>query len=153
MALDTLSVANSIIDILKANTSTLASSLTSSSEINTINLGDFRSLPITIDAYPAVLVKLVSEDEEFAQIGQRNNKHILQFDLASLVYQSDSAIESDKDCFTLTKNLKSVLKTNITLSNTALLSLPERVEYHPLEIDGVYCSGSLMTFRAEFLST
>jgi len=153
MALNSNSRLNDLVGILSANTSTMAASLTSASSIGMVRAGDARSLPIAIDQYPAVIVKLTRESESFEQIGQRNNKHELEFLIAGCVYQSESAEKSDEDSRILARNIKAILKSNITLSGTALVSLPESVDYFPVDLDGVYCSAALITFRATYLST
>lgn len=153
MALDSRSVLDTLIQLLKDNTATMAGSLTTASSIVTIRPGDARNTPTAIDQYPAILVKLLREEEEFHQIGQRNNTHRLEFALVPLVYVGTSQEASDRDAITLTKNVKGVLKANITLSGTALWSLPMSVDYFPADLDGVYCSASIITFQTNHLST
>ena len=153
MALDVSTVQAAIIQVLKDNTTTMAGSLTTASSIVTIMGGDARSSPTTLDRYPAIMVKAVAEDEKFNQIGQRNNMHELQFAIVPLIYESSNAEQSDKDVLVLTKNIKTVLKSNITLSSTALWSLPGTVDYFAAELDGIYCSASIITLRTFHLST
>lgn len=152
MALDVTTVQDAIVQVLKDNTLTMAASITASG-INTIAGGDARSRPQAIESYPAILVKLLREDEEFGQIGQRNNEHTLEWLIVPLLYESKSTEQSDKDIMTLTKNVKSVLKSNINLSSTALWSLPVSVDYAPVDLDGVYCSAAFITFQSRHLST
>ena len=153
MPLDSQARLDDLLGILRTNTATIAASLTSATTINTVKQGDARSLPVTLGGYPAILVKLSRETESFQQIGQRLNRHELEFTIACIVYQGIDPQTSDEDCVTMTKNLKGVLKSNITLSNTAIMSIPETVDYQPLDLDGVYCSASLVSFRAVYLST
>lgn len=153
MALDTDDVLNAIINVLKANTSTIVASLTSANSLQFVKAGDVRDVPVTIDQYPCVIVRLASEIEEFSQLGQRNNKHELEFEIANLIYNGDQYNTSETDIRKMTKGVKAVLKNNITLSSTALWSLPERVDYFPAELEGTYLSASLITLRTHHLST
>lgn len=153
MALDVDSVLNAVIQVLKDNTTTMAASMTSATDIKTIQAGDARSVPVTIDQYPAILVQLMREEESFAQMGQRNNLHILEFSIVPLVYEGGSASDSDKDVRMLVKNMKAVLKDNITLSSTAISSLPRSVDYFAADLDGRYCSGAMLTFETRHYST
>lgn len=153
MALDIDTVLNAVIQVLKDNTTTMASSLTTASDIKKIQAGDARSIPIPIDQYPTVMVQLMREEEEFAQIGQRNNLHTLTFSIVPLVYEGSSALNSDKDVRTIAKNIKAVLKSNITLSATAISSLPRTVDYFAAELNGTYCSGAVITLETRHLST
>lgn len=153
MALDTLAIGKSIINVLKNNTLTMAASLTSATQINTIKLAKANSRPIDIHGYPAVLVQLVREEESFAQLGQRNNDHKLEWLVVPLLQEGSSAENSMTDIMTLTKNIKAVLKANHKLSSTALYSLPVSVDYVPVELDGVFCSASIITFETNHLST
>ena len=115
MPLDSQARLDDLLGILRANTATIAASLTSATTINTVKQGDARSLPVTLGGYPAILVKLSRETESFQQIGQRLNRHELEFTIACIVYQGIDPQTSDEDCVTMTKNLKGVLKSNITL--------------------------------------
>lgn len=155
MALDVETVLNAVLQTLKDNTLTLAGSLTAATDIKTVKAGDSRSTPVEIGEYPAVLVQLMREAESFAQLGQRNNRHELEFAIVPLVYEGDSAATADKDVRTLSKNIKAVLKSgaNITLSGTALYSLPESVDYFAADLNGTYCSGAVITLRTQHLST
>lgn len=155
MALDTDDVITPIINILKANTGTLATSLTTANHINLIEEGDARSVPVQLTLYPCILVKLAREEEEFAQFGERKNKHELEFEIMPFVYSTESSKTSLKDIRKLTKNIKKVLKDNILLTSTAnvLWSLPETVDYFPGDLDGTFISGSLIGFRTFHLST
>lgn len=153
MALDSDNVLNSIVNVLTANTSTIANSLTSSSDIKFISVGDARNVPVTVDQYPGIMIKLAREVEEFAQIGQRLNKHQLEFDIALLAYSAHKYTEAEQDIRKMTRNVKSVLKNEITLSGTALWSLPEIVDYFPADIEGTYLAASLIFFRTHHLST
>ena len=152
MALDTNDAITAILNVLANNTATMILSLTATN-IVTIKSGDARSIPLDIGKYPAVMVQLTSERERFAQIGQRLNEHTLEFAIVPLVYLSTGATESDNEVRTLTKNIKSVLKSNISLSGTAYSSLPESVDYFVTDLDGTYLSSALITFRAEYRST
>lgn len=152
MALDVETCLQAVVQVLRDNTSTIAGSL-SMAEIRTIREGDPRSAPVAVDEYPAILVRLATEDESFAQLGQRNNLHKLEFLIFPMIHNSAGDIESDKDARTMAKNVKSVLKSNIRLSNTALSSLPKRVDYFGADLDGIYLSSSQITFEAEYLST
>ncbi|MDI6756441.1 MAG: hypothetical protein QME32_00295 [Endomicrobiia bacterium] len=155
MALDVETVLNSVLQTLKDNTITMIASLTTATDILTIKAGDSRSTPVEVGRYPAILVQLMREAESFAQLGQRNNKHELEFAIVPLVYEGDSAETADKDVRTLSKNIKSVLKSgnNITLSGTALWSMPESVDYFAADLNGTYCSGAIITLRTQHLST
>lgn len=155
MALDVDTVLNAVIQTLKDNTATMAASLTTATDIKTIKAGDARATPVTSDSYPAVLVQLMRETESFAQLGQRNNFHELEFAIVPLIYEGSSAENSDKDVRTLAKNIKAVLKAgdNIKISNTALYSLPESVDYFAADLDGTYCSAAVITLRTRHLST
>ena len=153
MALDVRSELESVLRVLKNNTTTMAASLTTASSIVTIKAGDARSVPVAVNEYPAILVKLIREDERFEQLGNRNNRHVLEFEIVPLVYESSGPEESDKDILTLTKNIKSVLKSNIRLSGTALFSMPESVDYFATNLDGTYCSASIISFKVDYLST
>lgn len=153
MPLDSRTVLDAMIQVLRNNTATMAASLTTATDIKTIKAGDARSLPVGVDEYPALLVKLLREEEEFHQIGQRNNMHQLEFAVVPVLYHGASAETSDRDVITLTKNTKGVLKSNITLSGTALWLMPTTVDYFATELDGVYCSASIITVRTNHLST
>ena len=155
MALDADTVLNAVIQVLKDNTLTMAASLTTATNVITIKAGDARNAPLTTDAYPAILVQLMRETETFAQLGQRNNRHELEFAIVPLIYEGESAEASDKDVRVFTKNIKAVLKSgnNITLSGTALYSLPENVDYFAADLNGAYCSGAVITLRTHHLST
>lgn len=153
MALNVDGILESIITILKANTTTVALSLTSSDQINFIGIGDADNVPVEVTSYPAVLVNLVREIERFEQMGQRNNRHELIFYLWPLIYNTDNREASLKDMRKITQNVKSVLKSNITLSNTVLWSLPEEVDYEAFVKIGTFQTGSRITFRTHSLST
>lgn len=155
MALDTDDVLNPIINILKANTGTLATSLTTANHINLIKEGDARETPVQLTSYPCILIKLTREEEEFAQLGQRKNKHELVFEIMPFVYSTQNNTTAVKDIRKLTKNIKKVLKDNITLTTTAnvLWSLPETVDYIIGDLDGVFIDGSIISFRTFHLST
>lgn len=153
MALDTDDVLNAVVNVLTRNTSTMSGSLTSANEIKFIKAGDARDVPVTVDQYPCVLVKLSREVEEFEQIGRRNNRHELEFEIVSLLYSANDYTIAEKDIRKMTKGLKAVLKDNITLSATALWSLPETVDYFPAQLEGDYLSASLTLFRTRHLST
>jgi len=131
----------------------MAASLTTATEINKIDQGDARTLPVDHDSYPAVLVKLMREREEFDQIGQRRNRYELEFSVVPIIHEGSSPQASDRDIMTLTKNTKLVLQSNITLSSTALWTIVDEVNYAPLDINGVYYSASIMTLRTVHLST
>jgi len=153
MPLDVQTMLNSVIQVLRDNTGTFSASLTSSTNIVAINAGDARSAPVTVDQYPHVLVQLLRETEEFDQIGQRNNKVILEYGIVPLIYNATGHRASDADVRTMAKNIKTVLKNNITLSATALSSMPETVDYFVADLDGTYLSAALITFKAEYRSS
>ena len=153
MALDVETVYDSIITILKANTTTIMGSVTSSDELHFVRKGDARNVPQAITDYPGIMVQLLSEKEAFAQLGQRLNDHELTWSIIPLVYNTENETESDKDARTMTKNIKSVLKSNITLSGTAHWSMPSEVDYFAADLNGVFCSASIITFQSKHLST
>lgn len=153
MPLDVVNIQDTLIAILQNNTATMAASLTTATAISTIRAGDARSAPLSLGEYPAIMVKLVSESEEFSQLGQRNNEHKLEWAIVPLIYESSDSSASDEDIMTMTKNIKGVLKSNISLSNTAIGSMPERVDYFPADLDGIFCSAAIITFISKHMST
>lgn len=153
MALDTDLIITKLIDYLTANTTTLSSSLTSSDQIRFIKEGDAETVPTQINMYPGIMVKLSREIEEFDQLGQRNNIHQLEFDIVTLINSSNANPTAVKNSRIFTRNTKAVLKNNITLSNTALWSLPETVDYFPADLNGIHVKASLILFRTHHLST
>lgn len=150
MALDSDNVLNVLVNYLKANTSTMATSLTSSDQIGLVDTGDIDNVPTQIGQYPALIVNLTNEIERFAQLGQRNNHHELVFSIWPLIYFTDRK-QAQKDMRKLVQNVKTVLKNNITLSSTAMSSLPEEVSY--LEPGGTFNAGARILFRTRHIST
>ena len=150
MALDIDNILTSILNVLRANTSTIAASLTSASTIGTIRSS---TAPIAINSYPAIIVKLPDKIEEFSQKGQRKNKHELLFDIIPMISYDIGSSESDKDVRKMVRGTKQVLKDNITLSNTVYSSMPETVEYFPLDLDGIFCSAARLTLKTFVWST
>jgi len=154
MALDVDNVLNSVLNVLKNNTSTIATSLTSSSDIKLIKDGDpLTEAPITLDLYPAILVKLSQEIETFDKIGQRGNKYELVFDIFSMLYSTAGGSTSEKDVRKISQNIKKVLKDNITLSTTAASSMPEQVDYFLAGLEGTFLACSQITLRTFHWST
>lgn len=151
MALDTDNILSSILNVLRANTATIAASLSSSDNI----IGLIRSgiAPIPLSQYPAIIVKLPNKTEDFSQIGQRKNKHEVPFDIIPMISYEVRSSESDKDIRKIVRGIKQTLKNNITLSNTVYWSMPEIVEYFPFDYDGVFCSAAKITFKTYIWST
>jgi len=142
------------LNVLKNNTATIITSLTSATDIKLIKDGDpLTEAPVTLDMYPAIIVKLSQESEEFSQVGQRKNKHELVFDIFSMAYSTVGGSTSEKDIRKMSQNIKKVLKDNITLSATAHYSIPERVDYFPANLEGTFLSCSQITLRTFHWST
>jgi len=146
MALDTDNILTSVLNVLRNNTSTIASSITSVS-IGKIRGGD---APIAMNQYPAIIVKLANKEEEFDQIGQRNNFHDLSFDIIAMLNYDIGTSESDQEVRKMTRGIKHVLKANNTLSNTVAWIITDVVEYFPHVYDGIFVSAAkikLKTFQ------
>ena len=157
MSLDTGAIMTNLINQLSANTTTLVSSLTSSDRIRFIKEGDAEMVPTQINMYPGIMIKLARESEEFSQLGQRstgNSKHDyqLEFVIVTLISSSRGNPTAVADSRIFTKNTKEVLKNNITLSNTALWSLPETVDYFQMDLTGIHVKASIISFRTHHLS-
>jgi len=154
-SLDTDGVLQSVLTTLRDNTATIATSLTTATNINLVKDGDPQvAVPITIDKYPAIIVKLVRELEDFSQVGGSGSKHLyeLEFEIYPMIYQDLGVVESDQDIRIMTKNICQILKANITLSGTALGSLPENIDYFPVDLDGIYLSAAQINFRSHHLN-
>ena len=152
-SLDSDNVLTSVLNVLKDNTATIITSLTTATQINLIKDGDPRvTLPVTINQYPAIIVKLNRETENFTQLGS-SKKHIydLDFEIYPMIYQGQGPAESNQDIRIMSENICKVLKDNIKLSNTAISSLPENIDYEP-DIDGVYCSIARIDFKSQHLN-
>lgn len=157
MSLDTSAIMSNLISHLSANTTTLASSLTSSDRIRFIKEGDAETVPTQINMYPGIMIKLARELEEFSQLGQRSNgnsKHDyqLEFAIVTLINSSRANPAAVADSRIFTRNTKEVLKNNITLSNTTLWSIPETVDYFPANLAGVHVKASIISLRTFHLS-
>ena len=152
-SLDVDGILQSIINVFNNNTATLVTNLTTATQINLIKDGDPNvAIPVTLDRYPAIIIKLAKETEKFSQLGS-STKHLyeLNFEIYPMIYQGLGASESDQDIRIMTKNICKVLKDNIKLSNTAISSLPGTVDYEP-DLDGVYCSVARIDFISYHLN-
>lgn len=162
MALDVETVYRAVVQTLIDATATIAGSLTTD-EVRTIRRGNPMALPIDLTGYPAIAVQLLRESESFAQIGQRNNDHELEFAITPVMNLpmtvdvgqegETSAEQADREIRTMAKNIKAALKANITLSGTAYWSLPESVDYFPAEIKGTFVPAATILFRTKHRST
>lgn len=153
MALDSDAVLDAVLNVLKNNTATIATSLTSHESVRKVDVGDLSSAPIPNTEYPALLVNLTRETEEFAQSGQRKNKHTLEFSIWPLIYTVEGGRTAAlKDARKMVQNTKTVLKDNITLSGTAAYSLPEEVDYD-LGQGGTFQAGARILLRTHHWST
>jgi len=150
MALNTDNILISVLNILRTNTATIAASLTSCHCIGLIRSG---IAPISLDEYPAIIIKLPSKTEEFNQKGERKNKHELLFDIIPMISYEIGSSESDKDVRKMVRGIKQVLKNNITLSSTVYWSIPEIVDYFPFDYDGIFCSAARIIFKTFVWST
>jgi len=150
MPLDTDNILTSVLNVLRNNTTTIAESLTSASAIGLIRSSD---APISMDQYPAIIVKLSNKEEEFNVIGQRNNFHELSFDIIPMLNYDIGTSESDQEVRKMSRGIKDVLKANVTLSSTVAWVIPETVEYFPTSYDGIYVSAAKITLKAFQWST
>ena len=145
-------ILTSITDVLAANTGgTLDASLTTA--VRLISRGDPNNKPVQIDQYPAIFVQLISKDEDFAQIGQQKKDMTINFDIFGLVQFSDGSDDSDLEVQNLARNIESILRTNIRLSQTVLWCNPNSTQFDAAWKDGIWLSAVTVGLECRLLQT
>ncbi len=138
MAFDLETVRTALVNVLIANTSTIAASLTAA-EVKMVRRGTPISKPTGVGQYPALWVSHRAKDQTWANLGPTAQREIRPafriWGALSATPESNAAgfgghelaeMESAK----MADNVEGVLRANVTLSSTVGWALPTHTEYN-----------------------
>ena len=132
MALNLVTLRNSVINYLnKNNTSTSSNDLSSGlhGRIKTIKKGKADRTAIPNNLYPAILCRVSSVNEELAQLGNgatRTHRINIILEAMTMYGMAVSEEASADENYTLSQNITSLLRQDMTMSNT--VSMIDNVE-------------------------
>lgn len=145
MALDLVSLVDSLENLLNKN-NTITSDYDISENLNT-RVQKFYSgtdglhdkSPVPINLYPVVFIELVNKVEEISQLGNSSAKRNMEinFNIVPVIYYGagsemefvEGRIKANQEVLYLSQNIESLIRNNITLSNTVDWVNIENTEY------------------------
>lgn len=156
---------DAVINVLKnSNTTTsspdLSGGLTTRIDSDNIFKADVETVGIKNYNFPQIFVRISNKTEDFAGLGNtglsnsRKSAEVI-YDVVGL-YKKEGAWSKHDDLLTdvykMADNIESVLRQNITLSNTALWCQPQTTDFlDPVSGDkGIWVKGFMMTFKAMY---
>ena len=148
---------------VSANTTTasvdLSASLTSRIPDTSIFTDDIETRALQADECPAIFIRVMSKDEDFATLGAtgaaNNYKQAdITFQIVGL-YRKDGAWSSNStlgaEVYRLASNIEGVLRNNVTLSGSALWCQPTGTNFvGPMENNGIWIKGVEVTLKAKY---
>lgn len=95
--------------------------------------------PIPINLYPVVFIELINKTEEISQLGHStaNRNMEINFNIIPVIYYGagseiefvEGRIKANKEVLYLSQNIESLIRNNITLSNTVDWVNVDNTEY------------------------
>lgn len=131
MALDVYAVGTALGTRLEGANTTTAGGLSAglSRKVQLIKRGRWDKTPILNTQYPAVLYRITSRDQEWSELGPTaRRRNTLSAEVVGIVFESPSTA-AEQQMHLLADNIDTVLRGDLTLSNTVDWLLVERTEY------------------------
>ena len=137
-------IRDAIVTLLQDNKAVLNANLTSGSTFTKdeqIKAGNPFTMPIMGNLYPVILVKIISKDEDFLELGAGGRK------LADITYRVfgmakifKGSQDDDDEVMRLCENIEAVFRDNIDISGNVLFAQPATVDFFAGTEEGTYVS-------------